>query len=72
MGTREYLSRMNKRALSITDLKSAHDDDVSYWLAKPPQERFIALEILRRRLFPHDAVSGRLQRLLEIAELPRR
>ncbi|OPZ39493.1 MAG: hypothetical protein BWY96_00328 [Spirochaetes bacterium ADurb.BinA120] len=67
-----YLNRMDKTAFSVTDLASANDGDVSYWLSRPPRDRFAALEILRRRFYPHDAVTGRLQRFFEIAELPRR
>lgn len=72
MKSPNYLNRMDKTAFSVTDLASAHDGDVSYWLSKPPKDRFVALEILRRRLYPHDAVSGRLRRFFEIAELQRR
>ncbi len=72
MKSLNYLNRMDKTEFSVTELATAHEGDVSYWLSKPPIDRFIALEILRRRLYPHDAVSGRLRRFFEIAELSRR
>ena len=42
--------------------------DVEYWREQTPQARFRAVEMLRRLNYGEDATSGRLQRLLEVAE----
>ncbi len=66
----DYLTKMDKTKFEILDL---HEDtkkrDREYWMGKSPQERFIALELLRQRAFNYDPTTSRLQRVFEIAEL---
>ncbi|CAF3758165.1 unnamed protein product [Rotaria sp. Silwood1] len=66
----DYLTKMDKTKFEILDL---HDDtrkqDREYWLSKTPEERFIALELLRQRVFNYDQFTARIQRVFEIAEL---
>ena len=47
-------------------------DEKAFWLGKTPLERLEAVELLREIAYGHDAISARLQRVLEVAELPRR
>ena len=69
MNVPDYLIKMDKTHLSVVDL---HDDtseeDRNYWLSKSPEERFIALELLRQQLYGYDSTTARLQRILEVAE----
>jgi hypothetical protein len=60
--------RVDRTAFSVVNLDQA-DDDVSYWLTRPPAERLRALELLRQTLYGYDPATARLQRVLEIAEL---
>lgn len=41
--------------------------DSTYWLARTPEERLLALQLMRRISYG-DAVTGRLQRVLEVIE----
>ena len=61
--------RVDRTALSVVDL----DDDAeerAYWRSRTPAERLAHLELLRRINYG-DAATGRLQRVLELAWLPR-
>jgi hypothetical protein len=65
------LPRINKNALIITDL---HDDseERQYWLSQTIADRLNAIEYNRRMVYGSHRTSSRLQRVFEIAELPRR
>ncbi len=58
--------KINRKAISVASLMDA-DDDKAYWSQKPPVERLKQIEILRWINYG-DAASGRLQRVLEVAE----
>ncbi len=66
----DYLTKMDKTKFEILDL---HDDtskqDRESWLSKSPEERFIALELLRQRIFNYDPFTARIQRVFEVAKL---
>ena len=47
-------------------------DEKAFWLSKTPTERLEAIQYLREIAYGHDAATGRLQRVLEIAEFPPR
>lgn len=47
-------------------------DEKTYWLSKTPEERLQALELIRQTLYGYTLATARLQRVLEVAELPRR
>ena len=66
-GELNYLNKMDKTAFSVTSLDSNGKEDTYFWLSKPPVERFIALELLRQRLFNYDTTTARLQKVFEIA-----
>ena len=64
--------KVDRSALVITTL---HDesDEKAYWLKKPPQQRFEAIELNRRTVYGYgdQEASQRLQRVLEVVERKR-
>lgn len=53
----------------ITFAQSFDDpEEREYWLSCTPDQRMLAVEMMRRVAFGYDEVSGRLQRILEFAE----
>jgi hypothetical protein len=70
-GMEEYLTKIDKTAFSVVSL---HDesDEKAWWVSRTPAERLLALEHMRQRVYGYDPASIRLQRIFEIAELPRR
>jgi hypothetical protein len=64
----QYLKKMDKSAISVSDLNSSSLDETEFWLSKSPEERFIALEILRQRFFDYARTSKRLQRVFEVID----
>jgi HAMP domain-containing protein len=63
--------RMDRTKLSVAGLTDP-DDALEYWLTRPIEERLQALERLRRISHGDAIASARLQRVLEIAQLPPR
>jgi hypothetical protein len=61
-------ARLDRSAFRIDDLEE-HASDREYWLAKSPEERMEALELMRQIIYGYDPSTTRLQRVLEIAEL---
>jgi hypothetical protein len=59
---------------SVVKVGSIFDksDEKAYWLNRTPLERLEALQLMREIAFGHDAATARLQRVVEVAELPRR
>lgn len=60
------MDRVDKTAFSVIDL-SDRTDDRAHWLSLSANERFQAVERLRRINYGYDP-SQRLQRILEVAE----
>jgi hypothetical protein len=60
--------RVDRSALSIGTLTESSDEK-DYWLSQTPQARLAAIELMRRIVYGDAACSGRLQRILEVAEL---
>jgi hypothetical protein len=60
--------RVDRTAFSVGQL---HDpsDEKAYWLARSPQERLEAIEVMRQALYGYDPSSTPLQRILTITEL---
>jgi hypothetical protein len=54
-----------EKVVTITTLKD-QPKDLAYWLSRPVEDRFAALEFLRRQAHPDDA-EHRLQRVFKIA-----
>jgi hypothetical protein len=67
----DELPRLNKNALTVTNLNDI-EEEKKYWLSQGPLERIQAIEINRRMVYGTARVTSRLQRLLEVADLPRR
>lgn len=59
--------RIDRSAFSVVDLADA-DNDLAYWLARTPEERWQGVELCRRVCYGEVAVTGRLQRVLEVVE----
>ena len=63
--------RLDRSVVTVGDAFS-ESDEKAFWLSKTPQERLEAVQYLREIAYGHDAATGRLQRILEIAEFPPR
>jgi hypothetical protein len=61
-----YLFKIDKTSFSIADPDNDSENEVDYWLKKTPEERFMALEILRQRFYNYDITTSRLQRYIEV------
>lgn len=61
-------NKLDKTALSVCDLAD-QDDDLEYWLSRTPQERFEAIEHMRRMLYGNDPTAATFQRVLEVVDL---
>ncbi len=59
---------LDKSYFDVVSLDQA-DDDIEFWASKTPAERLSATEYLRQINYGQDAISGRLQRVLEIVDL---
>ena len=70
METQDSPYKMDRTAFSVTSL-SVESGEREYWLSRSPLERLQALEFLRQVIYGYDPTSVRLQRVLEVAELPR-
>jgi hypothetical protein len=66
----EELPRLNKEALTITDLTDI-EEEKAYWLSQGALKRIEAIEINRRMVYGNARATSRLQRLLEVVELAR-
>lgn len=58
---------LNKKVFSVTSMDEAQNDK-AFWLSKTPQERWEAIEFLRRISYGTRA-TGRLQRVLTVTQL---
>jgi hypothetical protein len=59
--------KLDRSAFSVVSL-AEQDDEGAYWATRTPEERMRALEYLRRMAYG-DAATGRLQRVLTVAQL---
>ena len=59
--------KLDRSAFEVCALDDA--DDREYWLARSPQERMEALELMRQIIYGYDPATTRLQRVLEIVDL---
>ncbi len=66
----EGFPRLDKTKLTITTIDD-QDDNLDYWLSRPPEERWLQIEFLRRIAYGTDA-TARLQRVVRITERKRR
>lgn len=61
------MPRLDKTVLTLASIDEV-DEERSYWHSQTPYKRLQAVELLRELNYGKSAISGRLQRLLEIAE----
>jgi len=61
-------AKMDKSAFSVVDLDGDPGGDRDYWRTKTPQERLLALELLRQIHYGYDPTTERLQRVFEVVE----
>jgi hypothetical protein len=71
MSTSFESMRLNKDVFEIGSL-AGQGDDRQYWWSKSPDERLIALEMMRQSMFGYDPLTDRLQRVLTISSLGER
>ena len=60
--------KINREIFTIVDLQD-NSDDLDYWLNQTAEERIQAIEMMRKINYGEDAVTARLQRFFEVAEL---
>jgi hypothetical protein len=60
--------RMDKSVFSVASLTDPPDEP-GFWRSKSPDERLIAIELMRQAVYGYHAASTRLQRVFTTAEL---
>ena len=64
---------LDKTAFKVfSSFQEADAADRAYWHSRTPEERLLALELMRQSAYGYDATTARLQRVLEITELKKR
>jgi hypothetical protein len=66
MRTRAEMLKIDRTAIKVTSIKES--DDNEYWQTRPPEERLVALELLRQIAYGYEQDTARIQRVIEIAE----
>ena len=62
--------RLDKTAFEVfSSFEEAEAADRAYWRSRTPEERLLALELMRQSAYGYDANTTRLQRVFEIAKL---
>ena len=60
--------RMDKVAFAVETL--GHEpNDLAYWLSRPVEDRWAALEYLRMTNYGYDPTSAKVERVIEIIDL---
>ncbi|MBN1316449.1 MAG: hypothetical protein JXA42_13320 [Anaerolineales bacterium] len=54
------IPKLDRTAFSVTSIDENTRDEKAYWLAKSPQERLQAVEIMRQILYGYDPFTTRL------------
>ena len=62
--------RMDKTAFSVGRLGD-EGDEKAYWRSKSPEERLVAVELMRQILYGYDPSTTRLQRVLTVTQRER-
>jgi hypothetical protein len=63
--------RIDRNFFAIHHLQD-EDPDAQYWRKQSPQDRILAIELMRRINYGHSIATARLARFFEIAEFPPR
>ncbi|MCW5550058.1 MAG: hypothetical protein KIT44_13930 [Opitutaceae bacterium] len=62
--------RLDRSHLEIGSL-AQEPDDLTYWLAQPPETRLAGIEFLRRQFYTYGEAGREFRRFLEITQPPR-
>jgi hypothetical protein len=60
--------RLDKSAISVDTIDN-ETDDLDYWLARTPDERLAAMELMRQINYDYDPIADRVSRVLEVVEV---
>jgi hypothetical protein len=60
--------KVDRSAFAVVSL-TAPDDSVAWWRSRSIGERLQGIELLRRTFYGDSETGGRLQRVLEVAQL---
>ncbi len=64
--------KLDKTAFEVfSSFEEAEAADRAYWHSRTPEERLLAVELMRQSAYGYDPATARLQRVLEIAQLER-
>lgn len=63
------MPKLDKTVLTVTSYEDVKEER-QYWHKQSPYRRLQAIQLLRELNYGRRAVSGRLQRLLEVVERP--
>ena len=62
--------RLDKTAFEVfSSFEKAEAADRAYWHSRTPEERLLAIELMRQSAYGYDPSTARLQRVLEFAQL---
>lgn len=61
------MNKLDKRVFLVASLAD-ESDEKAFWLARSPDERLQALELMRQSIYGYDPATTRLQRILTITE----
>ena len=66
MRTQAEMLKIDRTAIKVTSINES--DDNEYWQSRPPEERLVALELLRQIVYGYNPNTVKMQRVLEITE----
>jgi hypothetical protein len=62
--------RLDKTKFAVfSSFEEADAADRAYWHSQTPEERLLALELMRQSAYGYDPATARLQRVFQIAQL---
>lgn len=66
MRTQAEMLKIDRTAIKVTSINES--DDNEFWQSRPPEERLVALELLRQIVYGYDPNTARMQKVFEIDE----
>ncbi len=62
--------KLDKTAFGVfSSFEDAEAADRAYWQSRTPEERMIAIELMRQSAYGYNAATARFQRVFEVAQL---
>ncbi len=61
--------KLDKSIISVYKL-GEEPSDLAYWLSRPANERWAAIELMRQINYKYDPVADRIPRVLEVVKRP--